>query len=135
MSLMSFIQASAHSLPMLADGSVQMIATSPPYYGLRKYEGAQDVDWPAVDYAPMPGLRMEWVYDESAGEWVQDSVPTAGEFMLHVPAMRSPLGNEPTLEAYIAHLILCLREWRRVLRDDGVCFVNLGDSFAGSATA
>jgi DNA modification methylase len=45
---------------------------------------------------------------------------------------RGPLGNEPTLEAYIGHLILCAREWRRVLRDDGVCFVNLGDSYATS---
>jgi len=75
-------------------------------YGLRKYEGAQDVDWPAVTYAPMAGLPP-----------------------LTVPAMRSPLGNEPTLEAFIGHLVLCLREWRRVLRDDGVCFVNLGDSY------
>lgn len=33
---------------------------------------------------------------------------------------------------YIGHLILCLREWWRILRDDGVCFVNLGDSYNGS---
>ena len=45
------------------------------------------------------------------------------------------LGNEPTLEMYIGHLILCLREWRRVLRKDGVCFVNLGDSYATGTTA
>jgi DNA modification methylase len=48
---------------------------------------------------------------------------------------RGGLGNEPTLEAYIGHLVLCLREWRRVLRDDGICFVNLGDSFSGSGGA
>jgi DNA modification methylase len=106
MSLATFIQASAHDMPQVATGSVQCIVTSPPYYGLRKYEGVQDVDWPAVEYAPMPGLAP-----------------------LTVPPMRSPLGNEPTIEAYIAHLVLCLREWRRVLRDDGVCFVNLGDSY------
>lgn len=46
-----------------------------------------------------------------------------------VAAWRGSLGNEPTLEAFIGHLILCLREWHRVLRDDGCCFVNLGDSF------
>ena len=109
MTLATFIQASAHNMPQVATGSVQAIVTSPPYYGLRRYEGAQDVEWPAVEYAPMPGLSP-----------------------LTVPAMRSPLGNESTLEAYIAHLILCLREWRRVLRDDGVVMVNLGDSYAGN---
>jgi DNA modification methylase len=112
MTLATFIQASAHQLDGIADGSVQAIVTSPPYYGLRAYAGEQGVEWPAVEYAPMPGL------------------PT-----LTVPAMRSPLGNEPTLEAYIGHLVLCLREWRRVLRDDGICFVNLGDSFSGSGGA
>lgn len=34
--------------------------------------------------------------------------------------------------AYIGHLVLCLREWWRVLRDDGTCWVNLGDSYASS---
>lgn len=106
---LEFIQSSAHLLAGVANGSVQAIVTSPPYYGLRRYEGAQDVDWPAVEYAPMPGLPP-----------------------LTVPAMRSPLGNEPTLEAYIAHLVLCLRRWREVLREDGICFVNLGDSYAAN---
>lgn len=112
MTLATFIQASAHQLDGIADGSVQAIVTSPPYFGLRAYAGEQGVEWPAVEYASMPGL------------------PT-----LTVPAMRSPLGNEPTGEAYIGHLILCLREWRRVLRDDGICFVNLGDSLSGSGGA
>ena len=110
--LATFIQASAHKLDGIAAGCVQAIVTSPPYYGLRKYSGEQDVEWPAVEYAPMPGLPL-----------------------LAVPAMRSPLGNEPTLEAYIGHLVLCLRRWREVLRDDGIAFVNLGDSFSGSGGA
>jgi DNA modification methylase len=43
------------------------------------------------------------------------------------------LGNEPTIEAFIWHLLLVMREVRRVLRDDGIAWVNLGDSFSGSA--
>jgi hypothetical protein len=74
--------------------------------GLRRYDGEQEIDWPAVSYSPMAGLPP-----------------------LELPAQRAALGNESTLESYIAHLILCAREWRRVLRDDGVCFVNLGDSY------
>ena len=56
MTLATFIQASAHQLTGIADGSVQAIVTSPPFYGLRKYEGDQEIEWQAVDYAPMAGL-------------------------------------------------------------------------------
>ena len=35
---------------------MQAIVTSPPFYGLRKYEGDQEIEWQAVDYAPMAGL-------------------------------------------------------------------------------
>jgi hypothetical protein len=48
---------------------------------------------------------------------------------VEVPAMRASLGNEATIEAFIWHLLLVMRELKRVLRDDGVCWVNLGDSF------
>jgi len=105
------IHASAHATG-LPDASVQCIVTSPPYWALRKYSGEQSIEWPAVDYAPMPGLPA-----------------------LHVDAMRCELGLEPTPEAYIGHMVLCLREWRRVLREDGVAFVNLGDSYANSTAA
>ena len=50
------INASAHDFPMLADGSVHAIVTSPPYWGLRKYAGEQDVEWPGVSYAPIAGM-------------------------------------------------------------------------------
>lgn len=33
------INASAHCLPMIADGSIHVITTSPPYWGLRAYAG------------------------------------------------------------------------------------------------
>ena len=49
--------------------------------------------------------------------------------------MQCGLGMEPTPVAFIGHLILCLREWRRVLRDDGVAWINLGDSYASKAAA
>lgn len=40
------------------------------------------------------------------------------------------LGNEPSPEMFIVHLIEVGREMWRVLRDDGVWFINLGDSYA-----
>lgn len=45
------------------------------------------------------------------------------------------LGNEPHPEMYVEHLLEVFRELRRVLRDDGVFFLNLGDSFNGSGGA
>ena len=42
------------------------------------------------------------------------------------------LGLEPTPEEYVAKLVALFREVRRVLRDDGVVWLNLGDSYSGS---
>jgi DNA modification methylase len=41
------------------------------------------------------------------------------------------IGLEATPEAYVARMVEVFREVRRVLRDDGTCWVNLGDSYAG----
>jgi len=49
------IRADARQIP-LADGSVQCIVTSPPFYGLWKYDGAQDGVWDG-----RLGCEHEWV--------------------------------------------------------------------------
>lgn len=101
------INASAHNMP-LADKSVHAIVTSPPYFGLRKYEGDQEIDWPAGVYSPC----------------------TDAPACIEVPAMRCGFGTEKTIKAYIWHSLLILRECRRVLRDDGTLWLNLGDSYS-----
>lgn len=105
------INGSAHAIDLPSE-SVHAIICSPPYFGLRSYAGDQAIDWQAVEFSPMPGMQP-----------------------ITVPAWRGGLGNEPTIDLYIAHLVLCLREWWRVMRNDGVCFVNLGDSYNGSGGA
>lgn len=42
------------------------------------------------------------------------------------------LGLEETPEEYVENLVQVFREVRRVLRDDGTLWLNLGDSYAGS---
>jgi len=42
------------------------------------------------------------------------------------------LGLEPTPDAYVAKLVAVFREVKRVLRDDGVLWLNLGDSYANN---
>ena len=41
------------------------------------------------------------------------------------------IGLESTPEAYVACMVEVFREVKRVLRDDGTCWVNLGDSYNG----
>ena len=40
------------------------------------------------------------------------------------------LGLEPTPEAYVEHIVECFREIRRLLRTDGTCWLNIGESYA-----
>lgn len=42
------------------------------------------------------------------------------------------LGLEPSPDEYVARMVAVFREVRRVLRADGTCWLNLGDSYAGS---
>ena len=51
------------------------------------------------------------------------------------PDKHRELGAEPTPDAYIAELVAVFREVRRVLRDDGCVFLNLGDSYANASPA
>jgi hypothetical protein len=41
------------------------------------------------------------------------------------------IGLEATPDAYVGELVSVFREVRRVLRDDGTVWLNLGDSYAG----
>ncbi len=47
-------------------------------------------------------------------------------------AWRGQLGLEPTPELYTQHIVTIFKEVRRVLRDDGTVWLNMGDSYAGS---
>jgi DNA modification methylase len=42
------------------------------------------------------------------------------------------LGQEPTVSAFIEHLVMVFREVWRVLAPSGTCWVNIADSYAGS---
>ena len=42
------------------------------------------------------------------------------------------LGLEATPEAYVENMVSVFREVRRVLAEDGVCWLNLGDTYAGN---
>lgn len=45
------------------------------------------------------------------------------------PMKQLEIGSEDTLELYLEHIVEVYREVRRVLRDDGIAWVNIGDRF------
>lgn len=122
-------------LSKIPNGKIQCCVTSPPYFGLRDYGTAK---WEGGD----PGC------DHSVGGQVQDS-KAPGAIVSGVRpgcdaskckkcgAIRvdSQIGLEPTPDAYVAKLVAVFREVRRVLRDDGTLWLNLGDSYATGTKA
>jgi len=77
--------------------------------------------------------------DQTAGKIQKGNVGSIGRdyrpdshFCIKCGAWRGQFGLEPTLELYVQHTIEILREIKRVLRRDGVCFWNIGDSYASS---
>jgi DNA modification methylase len=53
-------------------------------------------------------------------------------FGLRDYGMDDQIGLEQTPEAFVAEMVAVFREVKRVLRDDGTLWLNLGDSYAGS---
>jgi DNA modification methylase len=52
-------------------------------------------------------------------------------FNLRDYQIEGQIGLEPTPDAFVAEMVAVFREVRRVLRKDGTCWLNLGDSYAG----
>jgi DNA modification methylase len=144
--------AAQDQLVMWPAESVQCCVTSPPYWGLRDYSLPSSIwltaglrDWPDL---VCPGGH-EWgdKMQHRGGAGVQGStsqrvgrqnieaqakVRDAGNFCVRCGAWRGCLGLEPTPELFVEHIVTVFREVRRVLRDDGTLWLNLGDSYAGS---
>jgi len=61
---------------------------------------------------------------------VQCCVTSPPYFGLRDYGHAGQIGLEPTPDAYVAEMVAVFREVRRVLRDDGTLWLNLGDSYA-----
>ena len=137
------------SMAELADESVQMVVTSPPYWGLRKYAGVPDLVWGDKDCKhqfdqPTTAITGNNSMIRGAGELdsgnfaipkfggtdMKQRRAVVGNTCSLCGAWKGSYGLEPTPEMYIDHTIEILREIRRVLRKDGVVFWNIGDSYS-----
>ncbi len=138
------IQASAQRLP-LADGSVHCVVTSPPYWGLRKYDGENQLqvwggrsdcahDWNERTESReiRTGMGLAKLGERFAGGGHKQE--KIGGFEIETAscgcgAWRGQLGLEPDPQSYISHMLTVFSEIWRVLRSDGTCWVNMGDCY------
>lgn len=65
----------------------------------------------------------------------QTCVTSPPYFGLRDYGVDGQIGLEATPEEFVAKMVEVFREVRRVLRDDGTLWLNLGDSYAGGSTA
>lgn len=131
--------------------SVQTVVTSPPYFGLRDY-GLPPAVWsdpsdPAQHVHEFGGEivagkagwegKTRWNHATN-GQGLEYEIedrrvkPSLGAFC-ECGAWAGTLGLEPSPELYVEHVVEVFRAVRRVLRPDGVVWLNLGDTYADRA--
>jgi len=120
-------------LKTLPPESVHCCVTSPPYWGLRDYGTARwDGGDPACNHKQgRPGAgRADGIIDDRA-QRNRDGTGAMGGDCRRCGAVRidSQLGLEATPGEFIEKMTAVFREVRRVLRSDGTCWVNMGDSY------
>lgn len=121
-------------LKTLPDCSVHCCVTSPPYWGLRDYGTAK---WEggdaACDHLGKPMATRANVNRNTGGKDVKNAEAREpmGRTCSKCGARRVDLqiGLERTPEEYVAAMVGVFREVRRVLREDGTVWINLGDSY------
>lgn len=135
-------------LKTLPDESVHCVVTSPPYFGLRDYGnepsvhgGDPDCDhtWGSLERGKrkdmLPEDRTKSAARSGTDERQSGASHNGGKFCTKCEAWLGTFGNEPTLSLHIEHLVEIFREVRRVLRKDGVCFLNYGDAYTSGNRA
>lgn len=112
-------------LAALPAGSVHCVVTSPPYWALRDYGTAT---WEGGD----PGCDHKATRIASPKMAGVPIIPVNRGDCARCGAVRvdRQIGLEPTVDAFVAAMVEVFAEVRRVLRKDGTCWVNLGDSYA-----
>jgi len=87
-----------------------------------------------VNYEIIQGDCIQTMKGLPAGS-VQTCVTSPPYYGLRDYGHDGQIGLEETPEAYVAKLVDVFREVRRLLRDDGTLWLNLGDSYNGSGGA
>ena len=129
-------------LKNIPDKTVNTCVTSPPYWGLRDYGTAEwkggdsECDHVANQNATKKMGNEEFNKTTPSREktktkgYYADICPKCGAIRID-----NQIGLEKTPELYVDKMVKVFREVRRVLRNDGTLWLNLGDSYSGSGGA
>ena len=123
-------------LKTFEDSSIDCCITSPPYYGLRDYGTGK---WVGGD-PNCPHRRLSKASDKTitghsqeelkgnVGDAIYKSVcPLCGAVRVD-----DQVGLEETPEEYINKLVEIFREVKRVLKEDGTLWINIGDTYSNN---
>lgn len=94
--------------------------TSPPYWRARNYPCPASV----FHYSDTCLLKQPHLVD------IPENWDLDGFCKLKCGAWRGVLGMEPTIDQYIKNLVMVMEKIKCVMRDDGVCWINIGDQYA-----
>jgi len=133
----------------MPDESVQLCFTSPPYFNLRDYKSEPQIwdgdsschhVWRGV-ISPRPnqtggvGYRSATQLANRGSHCVEyNNRVSLSNVCSLCGAWRGELGQEHTVELYVKHLKDIFHEVHRVLRRDGIFYLNLSDSYATHAS-
>lgn len=125
-------------LKKLPDECVDCIITSPPYWALRDYK-TEGIIWDGNkdcehDFK-IQSREINLVTGKSSVSkrpWRENaSGQVKTGFCIKCNAWKGQLGQEPTIDLYINHLIQIFNECKRILKREGTCWVVLGDTYSG----
>jgi DNA modification methylase len=121
----------------LPDQCVHTVITSPPYYGLRDYGTATwqggDVECSHVEVAyasqksTLARNKNGQMHGKTAEMYNRQYKSICGK--CGAQRIDQQIGLEESPDAYVQRLVDVFREVRRILRDDGTVWLNLGDSY------
>jgi DNA modification methylase len=130
-----FGDALIHLTATIRPESVQTCVTSPPFFNQRDF-GTRH--W----FGGSPGCKHDHKVAHGpfhGGQVAPSKYKTSGasetgqKAITHscsrCGAWYGQLGQEPDVATYIDHLVTIFREVRRVLREDGICWIEIGDGY------
>ncbi len=131
---MSQIWGDARYIPLVSE-SVQCVVTSPPYWDLRDYGTARWVGGdPECEHVGSVMRTAPAGTEKQASNKGSVSVSvSSGNCLCGAERIDQQIGLETTPAEYVASIVQVFSEVRRVLKDDGTVWLNLGDCYATGA--
>ena len=125
------------ALKEIPDESVDCIITSPPYYGLRSYKGAETIWGGNPECEHVFTIQSHHTPGQSDKATTESKIEGLGKdwiegYCFKCGAWKGQLGLEPDFNVYIQHLMLVTKELKRVLKKTGTLFWNMGDTYSGA---